>query len=110
MQKPEYQALVVFVARGLADKVMEVARAGGATGGTIIHARGSGHHDMHSLFSMPIDTERDIVIIILPEKLTRSIAHSVASSMQLDQPGSGLLFTMDIEKASGLVDSSNFSQ
>ncbi len=103
MNKPTHHALIVFVARGLADDVMDIARDSGATGGTIIHARGCGHHDSHSFLSVPLDTERDIVLIVLPVELTSSIAHAIAEQMQLNKPGNGFLFTLDIDQATGIT-------
>ena len=39
----EFELVITIVNRGFADKVMDAAKAAGATGGTVLYARGSGH-------------------------------------------------------------------
>lgn len=97
----DYQVLLVVVGRGQAEDVIAVAHAAGATGGTIVPCRGSGHHDLHEVLYMPLDTEREMIVLLTPAALTRQIALAVNERFSLDQPGQGLLLTMETDLVRG---------
>lgn len=98
-----FQAILIVVGRGHADRVMDVAHEHGAKGGTIVPCRGTGHHDKHELFYTALDTERELIIIVTPSDLTKTVAHAINDALQLDDPGSGLLLTLEIDEAKGLL-------
>lgn len=99
-----FSAMWIVVSRGMADTVMNVAREAGAKGGTIVPCRGTGHHDTHeSLLRSPIANERELVMIVTPDEVTRAVALAINEQLKLDEPGSGLLLTLPICDARGLV-------
>jgi nitrogen regulatory protein PII len=97
-----YQAVFTIVDRGYAEDVIEAANKGGARGGTIINARGSGIHETHTLFSMAIEPEKEIVMIICKNDLTDSIVSSIREQVNIDEPGKGIIFILDVNKTYGL--------
>lgn len=98
-----FQAILIIVGRGSADRVMQVAHENGAKGGTIVPCRGTGHHDTHELLYTALDSERELIVIVSPEHLTKQVAHAINDALQLDEPGSGLLLTLEIDEAKGLL-------
>lgn len=101
-EKSMYQAIYTIVERGAADTVLDAAYAAGARGGTIINARGSGPHENKTLFSMAIEPEKEIVMILTKSDLTEGIANSIKEALKMDEPGNGLMFVVDINKTYGL--------
>lgn len=100
----EYQAIFIIVDRGLGHEVVDVATEAGAKGATIINARGSGIHEKEMFFSINIEPEKEIVMIIIKKELTDAIINAVKEKMKIDEPGRGIIFVMDVSKASGLRD------
>ena len=97
-----YQAIFTIVDRGNADSVIEAANKGGAKGGTIINARGSGIHETSTLFAMAIEPEKEIVMIICRNDLADSIVSSIRELIHIDEPGKGILFILNVNKTYGL--------
>lgn len=97
-----YKAIYIIVDRGKAEDVMDAATNAGARGGTIINARGSGIHETHTLFSMQIEPEKEMVIILSENDLADSIVSSIRQELRIDEPGNGIIFIQDVNKAYGL--------
>ncbi len=97
-----YDAIFVIVDKGLAEAALDAAALAGSRGGTIINARGSGVHENQKLFSMAIEPEKEIVLILSENHLTEQIASSIRQQLKIDEPGNGIMFIMDVNKTYGL--------
>lgn len=97
-----YNIIFVIVDKGKAESAIEAATKAGSKGGTIINARGSGVHETSKLFSMEIEPEKEIVLIISENHLTESIASSIRDQLEMDKPGNGIIFIQDVNKTYGL--------
>lgn len=99
---PGYQLMVTIVDRELGDTVVEAARSVGATGATILHGRGVGHHETGSIFNIQIEPEKEIVLMVVENEDADRITSVINDKMNIKEPGKGLLFTLDVNKATGL--------
>lgn len=97
-----YHAIFVVVERGQAEFVIEAAEAAGSKGGTIIHGRGSGAHETQKVFNIEIEPEKEIVMILAEDALTTKIVEKIREDLNIDAPGKGILFVMDVTKTYGL--------
>jgi len=97
-----YNAIVTIVDKGRAEDVIEAAEKAGSTGGTIINARGAGVHETSKLFSMEIEPEKEIVLILANKESTDRIAESINESLKIDEPGKGIIFIQEVSKTYGL--------
>ncbi len=97
-----YQAIYTIVDKGKAETAIEAATAAGARGGTIMNGRGSGIHETNILFSMPIEPEKEIVLILSEEKSTDAIVTSIRKELNIDEPGNGIIFIQNVNQTFGL--------
>ncbi len=97
-----YNLIIAIVDKGKAEAVIDAATKAGSTGGTIINGRGSGIHETSKLFSMVIEPEKEIVLIISQHHLTDSIASSINNELKMNEPGNGIIFIQDVNKTYGL--------
>ncbi len=97
-----YQAIYTVVDKGKAEQVIEAAAKKGARGGTIINARGSGIHETSKLFAMEIEPEKELVLVIIDSGKTEAVIQSISENLELEKPGCGILFVMDIVQAYGI--------
>lgn len=97
-----YNVIMAVVDKGKAEDVIEAATKAGSKGGTIINARGSGIHETSKVFSMEIEPEKEVVLIISESHLTEAIASSINYHLKMDEPGNGIVFIQDVNKAYGL--------
>ncbi|MGB4338746.1 MAG: P-II family nitrogen regulator [Bacillota bacterium] len=99
---PMYHAIFVIVDKGGADTVIDAAKSAGAKGATVINARGSGIHETAMLFSMPIEPEKDMVLILSEASKTQAICEAIRQACKVDEPGRGIIFVLDVDKTYGL--------
>ena len=97
-----YKIIHVIVDKGRGEDVVEVACSAGARGGTIVNARGAGIHEVQKLFSIEIEPEKEEVFIIVKAEIKDAIVEAIREKMQIDEPGKGILFVIDINEVYGL--------
>jgi nitrogen regulatory protein PII len=99
-----FKMIIVFVEGTKTDTVMEAARDAGATGATVIHnARGEGLKVSKTFFGLSLETQRDVILFLVEEHLSRHILEEINRAGQLDaEPGTGIAFQIDVEDAVGV--------
>jgi len=99
-----FKLLVVFVDDDKTDDVLTAARDSGATGCTVInHARGEGLEKHKTFFGLSLSTQRDVLLLLVEEHLSRGILEHIAAIGEFDQkPGSGIALQIDVEDAVGV--------
>lgn len=100
-----FKMIIVFVEDEKTDDVMDAARDAGATGATVIHnARGEGLKVSKTFFGLSLETQRDVVLFLVEEHLSRHILEEINRAGELDaRPGTGIAFQLDVEDAVGIV-------
>lgn len=100
-----FKMIIVFVEDKKTDAVMDAAREAGATGATIIHnARGEGLKVSKTFFGLSLETQRDVVMFLVEEHLSRHILDEINVAGKLDdEPGTGIAFQVDVEDAVGII-------
>lgn len=97
-----YNAIFVVVEKGNAELVIDAATKAGSRGGTIINARGSGIHEVSKLFSMDIEPEKEIILILSEHLKTDLIVKSIREDLKIDEPGNGIIFVQDATQTHGV--------
>lgn len=99
-----FKLLIAFVEDSKTDAVMKAAREAGATGATIINnARGEGIKAKKTFLGLSLETQRDVVLFLVEQNLSRKILEKVAEVGEFDSsPGTGIVFQLDVEDALGV--------
>ena len=97
--------IVALVSDDKIDVVVDAARAGGATGATIITSvRGEGLRPGKTFFGLRLEGMRDMVLFLVLETRARDILERIQHAARFDtEHGAGIAFQLDIEDAVGLV-------
>ena len=90
--------ITCIVNRGTADEVMDAARAAGATGGTILAARGTGKEEDVKFFGVQLVPEKEMILILVGSGLTGKVLDAIKGVPCLAEPGSGIAFCIDVER------------
>ena len=100
-----FKLIVVFVEDGKTDAVAEAARSAGATGCTRIYsASGEGLEDAHTFFGLTLETQRDVLLLLVEEHRARKILEAIGEAGEFDAtPGTGIAFQIDVEDAVGVA-------
>ena len=103
----EFKHEVIFcvVNAGFSDAVMDAAKEFGARGGTVRHARGTANSEAEKMFGITVQSEKEIVMILVPSDIKNDILHALYRAVGLKTPGQGIAFAMPVSKVVGLSDS-----
>lgn len=98
-----YQHLIVtIVNEGYAEKVMNEAKKGGATGGTTISGRGLESEKAIKFLNLSIEPEKDIVLILASTDKKNDIMNIIVENCGLKTPGAGICFSLPVDHVVGL--------
>lgn len=100
-----FKLIVAFIEDDATEAVMKAARMAGATGTTIINnARGEGIKRQRTFFGMQLETQRDVLLFVVEEHLSRKILERIATAAGFDEdPGKGIAIQIDVEDAVGVA-------
>jgi nitrogen regulatory protein PII len=96
--------IIAFVENSETEEVMDAAREAGATGTTVIsNARGEGLERSKTFLGLTLETQRDVLLMLVEEHLSRRILEEINRVGRFDdKPGSGIAFQIDVEDAVGV--------
>ena len=100
-----FKLIIVFVEDDKTDLVLDTARKHGAKGATVInHARGEGLKQSKTFFGLTLDTQRDVLLFLVEEHLSRHILEKIAIEAKFDsKSGTGIAFQINVEDAIGVM-------
>mgnify|MGYP001813670907 CR=1 FL=1 len=99
-----FKLIIALTEDSITDKIVEAARNKGATGATVISsARGEGMQIAKTFLGLSLETQRDVVLMLVEEHLCRDILETIELVGDLDEsPGTGIAFSIDVEDAVGV--------
>lgn len=100
-----FKLIIALVEDDKTDAVLNAARTSGATGATVINqARGEGLERSKSFFGLELETQRDVLMFLVEEHLSRKILETIADAGRFDdKPGAGIAFQIDVDDAIGVA-------
>lgn len=100
-----FKLIITFIEDSKTSEVMQAAREEGATGATVINnARGEGLAKKTTFFGLSLETQRDVVLFLVEEHLSRHIIEKIAEVGEFEeQPGTGIAIQIDVEDAVGVA-------
>ena len=99
-----FKLIVVFAEDDKTDDIIEAAREAGARGATLINsARGEGVKKPKTFFGLTLDTQRDVVLFVVEEHMSRRILEHISEVGEFETRSSaGMAIQLDIEDAVGI--------
>ncbi len=98
MPHTPHTLITCIVNHGLANEVMAAARSAGATGGTILSARGTSTEEDAKFLGYPLVPEKEMLLILVGAGLTGTVLEAIRALPILSEPGVGIAFCSDVER------------
>lgn len=98
----QFKIILASVKSDITDKVVDAAKETGATGATIIHARGTGIREAKTFFGLSLEAQTDIIMFLLEEGLVSKVLETIGSVGEFDKPGTGIAFVLPVDQVIGL--------
>ena len=99
-----FKLIIALTEDAITDKVVDAARNKGATGSTVISsARGEGLKVAKTFLGLSLDTQRDVILLLVEEHMSRDILETIEAVGEFEaNPGSGIAFSIDVDDAVGV--------
>ena len=97
-----HELLVVITNQGHTDMVMDAARAAGATGGTAVHAKGTGTELAKKFFGVSIAAEKELIFILTREETRVPIMKAIMTRAGMQTEAQSLVFSLPVSGIAGL--------
>lgn len=97
-----YSLILAITNQGYSEDMMKAARASGAQGGTVVHARRLGLRDTLSFWGINVQEEREITIILAPREKKTSIMRVVGEKYGTGSEAHGLVLSLPVDAVEGI--------
>jgi len=99
-----FKLIIALIEDSKTASVIDAAREAGATGTTVIsNASGEGLEGSKTFFGLTLETQRDMVLMLVEEHLSRHILETINIAGEFDtKKGAGMAFQIDVEDVVGI--------
>ena len=97
-----FELVVAIVDQGFSEKVMAVAHDSGIRGGTIINARRTGIDEAVKFFGISLQSEKEIVAILIPNTQKKALMQSISKSCGMKTEAHGIVISLPVESCAGI--------
>lgn len=97
-----FKMILSSVKPDITDDIVDAAKEAGATGATIIPARGTGIREAKTFFGLSLEAQTDIIVLLVEEHLVMKILDAIKEAGKFHKPGTGIAFVVPVEHVVGL--------
>ena len=102
MKDTAHELLIAISNQGYNDTVMRAARAGGAAGGTVIHAQGTGNRKAEQFLGISLASEKDVIMIVVKRSQRNAIMQAIMKEAGLETKAKTIVFSLPVSDTAGL--------
>jgi nitrogen regulatory protein P-II 1 len=98
----KFKLIMALVKPEKTDEVVLAMRKAGATGDTIIRARGSGLHIAKTFLGLNIEGQSEIILVLAVENMVSGLLDTINKIIPFEEPGNGIAFVIPVDQVIGL--------
>ena len=102
MKNTTHELIIVISEQGYTNLIMDAARAAGAHGGTIIHAKGNGMEAAEKFMGVSLAAEKEIIFIVSKTEEKNAIMQAVLKEAGLESKAKAIAFSLPVTDTAGL--------
>lgn len=102
LKETNHELIIVIAEQGYTDLIMDAARKGGARGGTVIHAKGTGMELAEKFMHMTLSAEKEIIFIVTKTQEKNSIMQAIMKNAGADSKAKAITFSLPVSATAGL--------
>lgn len=98
----ENELIIVILNEGYSDNVMDAARRAGATGGTVLHAKGTGRNRAEKFHGVSLAEEKDMIYILAAAGKKGAIMQAIQKDCGTHTPAGAISFSLPVSQVCGV--------
>ncbi len=100
LKDTHYELLLVIANQGYIGSIMDAARAAGAFGGTVIHAKGTGMEGAARFLGVELVNEKEVILIVTRTTRKNDIMKAIMAGT--DKAAGAIVFSLPVTDTAGL--------
>jgi len=102
LKNTTHDLVVVIAEQGYTELIMDAARAAGAYGGTVIHAKGTGMQAADKFMGVSLAAEKEMIFIVTRTEQKNNIMQAIMKNAGLDSKAKSVVFSLPVTDTAGL--------
>lgn len=102
LKDTRYELLLIIANQGYTEQIMDAARAVGAGGGTVLHAKGTGMEHAEKFLGFSLASEKEAVLIVVPTAKKNDIMKAVMEQAGLTTDAKAIAFSLPVTSVAGM--------
>jgi len=102
LKETTHELLVVMANQGYTEMIMDAARSARATGGTVIHAKGTGMEKAEKFLGVSLAVEKELVFIVTKKELKNDIMRAIMDKAGLESEAGAMVFSLPVTSTAGM--------
>ena len=103
MKTENHEVIFAIVNAGYAEEAMDIARAQGARGGTILNARGVAREREAAFFGIALHSEKEMLMLVVEKSIRDKILNALYQQMGMGKKAQGIVFSLPVSDVAGLA-------
>lgn len=102
LKDTKYELLVVIANQGYTELIMNAAREVHATGGTVIHAKGTGTGHAEKFLGVTLVPEKEMVFIVVRKDHKNEVMRAIMDKAGLESKARSIVFSLPVTDTAGM--------
>ena len=102
LKNTEYELIIVTANQGYSEKIMDAARAAGAGGGTILHAKGTGMKGGEKFFGFVLADEKEMIYIVARRDGRDKIMQAIMAEAGIRDKAQAICYSLPVTATAGM--------
>ena len=102
LKETKYELVIAIANPGYNDQIMDAARAAGAKGGTVIHAKGTGVGGSVDFYGITLAGEKEMVYTVVRSGIKNAVMSSVMEKCGLGTKAEAIVMSLPVTSTAGM--------
>lgn len=102
LQNTNYELLIIIANSGSIDIIMDAARSAKATGGTVLHAKGTGAEQAKKFLGISLAEEKEMAFVVVRTTRKNDVMRAVMEQAGAPNPAGAIVFSVPVTDTAGI--------
>ena len=102
LKDTKYELLVAIANQGYTELIMDAARKVHASGGTVVHAKGTGSHLAEKFMGVTLVPEKEMVFIVVRKDRKNAIMQAIMDEAGIGTKAGAVVFSLPVTDTAGM--------
>lgn len=102
LKNTKYELVIVVANTGYSDQIMTAARAGGARGGTVIHAKGTGAGGSQEFLGITLAGEKEMVFTVVRTEAKNDVMKKIMEDCGIGTAVNAVVMSLPVTATAGM--------